>query len=231
MPWPSARCAARLAFCVAAGLGARGAAAAQWNGYATVASDYIFRGVSLLDWGASLQLGVDGRFNDVFVAGAWAGNISHQWLYEPVSGHLQLNIYAGTDFACGSICRARFIVTGYEYPGPNGHDWVEATGSVALFERVGASYSWSPNGFGTGYSMRTAEAWFVQPLARGTSLNIDGGSIWIGPFDYWFARAGLSQRVDRWVFDLSHYWSDPNYKRYGLDDHTERWVISVSTAF
>lgn len=231
-PWPNARCAARLAFCVAAGLSARGAPAAEWNGYATFASDYIFRGVSLVDGLASVQLGVEGRFNDVFVAGAWAGNVTRQWLYDqPVPGHLELNVYAGTDFACGSICRARFIVTGYEYPGPGAHDWAEATGSIALFERVGASYSWSPHGFGTGNATRTAEAWYVQPLARATSLGVDGGKIWIGPFDYWFARAGLSQRVDRWVFDLSHYWSDPKFRQYGFDSHSQRWVISVSTAF
>ena len=206
--------------------------AAEWNGYVTVASDYIFRGVSLLDWGASLQLGTEGRFNDVFVVGAWAGNVDRQWLYDkPVPGHLELNFYAGTDFACGAQCRMRFLISGYEFPGPDEHDWVEATGSIALFDRVGASYSWSPHGLGSGTSTRTAEAWYVQPLLRGTSLGFDGGKVWIGPFNYWFARGGISQRIDRWVFDLSHYWSDPKYRYFGFDDHSERWVISVSTAF
>lgn len=215
-----------------AAFGAQRAEGAEWNGYVTVASDYIFRGVSLLDWGTSLQIGTEGRFNDLFVAGAWAGNVDKQWLYDrPVPGHLELNIYGGVDFACGSDCRMRFIVTGYEFPGPEPHNWVEATGSVALFERVGASYSWSPHGLGSGTSTRTVEAWYVQPLTRSTSVGLDGGKVWIGPFDYWFARAGVSQRVDRWVFDLSHYWSDPNFRYFGFDDHSERWVISVSTAF
>ena len=222
---------ARIAACLVAGIAARSAAAAQWNGYVSLASDYVFRGVSLVD-GASLQAGLEGRFADTFVAGAWAANVDRQWLYDrPVSNHLEVNLYAGVDVACGGPCRARFLVTGYEFPGPDAHDWIEATGSVALFERVGASFAWSPHGLGSGTSTRTVEGWFVQPLTRGTSLGFDGGKVWIGPFDYWFTRAGISQRAGRFVFDLSRYWSDPKYRHYGYDEHSQRWVLTVSTAF
>lgn len=225
------RKALRIVASLVASAVASSAGAAQWNGYVSLASDYIFRGVSLVD-GPSLQAGVEGRFADTFVAGAWAGNVDRQWLYDrPVSNHVELNVYAGVDVACGDPCRARFLVTSYQFPGPDAHDWVEATGSVALFERVGVSYSWSPHGLGSGTSTRTLDAWIVQPLARGTSLGFDGGKVWIGPFDYWFTRAGLSQRAGRFVFDLSRYWSDPNYRRFGYDEHSQRWVLTVSTAF
>jgi hypothetical protein len=61
-----------------------------------------------------------------------------------------------------------------------------------------------------------------------TSSN---GTVWVGSHDYWYARAGISHRLSRFVFDLSHYWSDPKLRRYGLDEHSERSVLSVSTAF
>lgn len=206
--------------------------AADWNGYLSASSDYIYRGVSLLDSGPGFQGSVEGRFNDTFVVGAWAANIDHQWLYESsVSGHAEVNLYAGFDFGCGPRCRARVIVTDYVFPGGSSRDWQEATLSVGFAERVGASISYSPRGLGSGDSARTLEGWFVQPLARETSVSLDAGNIWIGSFDYWYARAGISRKFDRWVVDLSHYWSDPAYKRYGFDDHRTRFVLSVSTAF
>jgi uncharacterized protein (TIGR02001 family) len=227
-----ARCrgpvAAALSFCLFSTL----VQAADWNGYASLGSDYIFRGVSLLDSGPSLQASVEGRFDDTFVAGAWAANVDRQWLYQRrVPDHLELNLYTGFDFGCGTQCRMRLLVTGYTYPGPDARNWVETSGSVAFFERVGASFSWSPHGLGTGTSTRTLEAWFVQPLTRQTSVALDGGEVWVGDHDYWYARAGISQHVSRWLFDLSHYWSDPKYRYYGFDEHSERFVLSVSTAF
>jgi len=207
-------------------------AAAEWNGYASLASDYIFRGVSLLDSGPSLQGSLEGRFDDLFVAGGWIGNVDRQWLYERrVPNHAEVNLYAGVDTPCGDQCRARLIVTGYVFPGPEAHNWVEATGSVALFDRVGASYSWSPQGLGTGTSTQTLEGWVELPLGRLTRVSANGGDVWFGERDYWFTRAGISHRLSRWVFDLSRYWSDPKFRRYGLDEHSQRWVFTISTAF
>jgi uncharacterized protein (TIGR02001 family) len=221
-------CGATMLLCLASDP----AAAADWTGYGSIGSDYIFRGVSLLDSGPSFQGSVEGRFDDTFVVGAWAANVDRQWLYQRrVPDHVELNLYTGFDFGCGSQCRIRVLATGYEYPGPDAHNWVETSASIALFERLGASFSWSPHGLGTGTSTHAAEAWLVQPLTRQTSLAVDGGEFWIGSNNYWYGRAGISQRVDRWVFDLSHYWSDPKYRRFGLDDHSQRFVFSVSTAF
>jgi uncharacterized protein (TIGR02001 family) len=208
------------------------AVAAEWNGYASAGTDYIFRGVSLLDSGPSFQGSVEGRFDDAFVAGAWVANVDRQWLYQRrVPDHVELNLYTGFDFGCGEHCRMRVLVTGYEYPGPDAHNWIETSASVALFERVGAAFSWSPHGLGTNTTTRTADVWFVQPLSGQTSVALDGGEVWIGSHEYWYGRAGISQRLGRFVLDLSHYWSDPKFRRFGLDEHSERFVLSVSTAF
>ncbi len=62
------RVTAALSFCLFSTL----VQAADWNGYASLGTDYIFRGVSLLDSGPSLQASVGGRFDDTIIAGAWA---------------------------------------------------------------------------------------------------------------------------------------------------------------
>lgn len=212
------------------------APAAEWDGYVSAATDYVYRGVSLLDSGPALQGGVEGHFGETFLFGATAANIDHQWLYQgsyqgKVSDHLELNFYTGVDLECGAKCRARVIVSSYVFPGAGTRDWQEATASIAFAERVGASFSWSPHGLGSGTSTRTAEAWFVQPFSRLTSVTVDAGNIWIGPHDYWFGRIGVSHRIDRWMLDLSEYISDPKFRRYGFDEHSQRLVLSVSTAF
>jgi uncharacterized protein (TIGR02001 family) len=208
------------------------AASADWNGYASIASDSMFRGVSLIDSGPAFQAGLEGRIDDTFVVGAWAANIDHQWLYETrLSDRTEVNLYGGIDFACGARCRARFIVSDYLFPGPAARDWQEATFSIGFAERIGATISYSPHGLGSGKSTRTVEGWLVQPLSRDTSIAVDAGNVWLGSTGYWYTRAGISRRFDRWVVDLSHYWSDPKYRRYGFDDRSQRFVLSVSTAF
>lgn len=210
---------------------ARGATA-DWNGYASIASNYMFRGVALLDSGPSLRTGAEGRLNDTFVVGAWAANIDHEWLYDSdVSRHVELNLYGGVDFGCGGDCRARLIVADYVFPGTGARDWQEATASIAFAGRIGASLSYSPHGFGSDTSTHTVEAWVVQPLTRNMSVSCDAGKVWLGSRDYWYARSGVSRRLGRWVVELSRYWSDPKYRRYGFDDRSKRLVLSLSTAF
>jgi len=210
------------------------AAAAAWqtNGYVTVASDYLYRGVSMLENGVSLQGGFETRADDAFVVGAWATNVDRQWGYARGSNErLEANLYTGFDAGCGSQCRMRVLVTGYVYSGPDAHDWQEVSASVSLRERIGATLSWSPRGLGIGARTRTVDAWLLQPLGRATSVEVAAGELWIEQRDYWFGRVGLMQRLDRWQLALNYHVSDPTYRRYGLDDRSRRLVLSLSTAF
>jgi uncharacterized protein (TIGR02001 family) len=204
----------------------------DWNGYLTLASDYVYRGVSLLDRAGSVQGGVEARIDDRFVVGAWGANVDRQWLYQrDVDSHLGVNLYAGADLGCGERCRARVLFTRYTFPGSSAPGWHEASASIAFAERVGLAASWSPHGLGTNRSTHTLEGWYVHPLSRATSLEADFGELWYGTRKYWYARAGITRRVGRWVVGLSQYWSDPTYRRIGLDDRSRHTVVSVSTAF
>jgi uncharacterized protein (TIGR02001 family) len=204
----------------------------DWNGYLTLANDYLYRGVSLLDTAVSLQGGVEARIDDRFVVGAWGANVDRQWLYQrKVDSHLGVNLYAGVDLGCGERCRARILITRYTFPGSSAPAWHEASASIAFAERIGLAASWSANGLGTNLSTHTIEGWYVHPLSRATTLEADVGELSYGTRKYWYTRAGITHRFDRWVVGLSQYWSDPTYQRVGLDDRSRHTVVSVSTAF
>ena len=207
-------------------------AAAEWSGYATVASDFVSRGVSLLDYGPALQAGAEGRLGDVALAGAWAARAQRQWLYDDgLSGSTELGVYAGADFALASWCRARVTATRYFFPGSDTREWNELTASVAFAERAGASFAWSPDGLGSTFVTRTTEAWLAQPIDRRTSVELSAGNVALGPFDYWYARLGVSRRIGDVVVDLAYHAADPDLKRFGFDAHSRRFVLSISTAW
>ena len=208
------------------------AAAMDWTGYASIGTDYIYRGVSLLDSGPALQGGVEGSFAGNFIVGASAVRIDRQWLYyQDVDDHVQLDFYGGADFGCGPHCRARVLFSRYEFPGPDTRDWSEVTAAVELFDRVGLSYSWSPEGLGSKVITRTTEAWLQQPFSQATTVEVGYGRVEISRFNYWYAHAGVSHRIGSFVFGLTQYVGDPGLEHLLLDSHSNRLVLTVSTAF
>lgn len=206
--------------------------AADWTGYASIGSDYIYRGVSLLDSGLSAQGGAEATLNDVFIVGGNAARVDRQWVYdEDVRNHLQLDFYAGTDFGCGTHCRARLLLSRYVFPGSNSRDWFEGTAALSLFERGGISISWSPHGLGSNERSRTFEGWLQQPLANHTAIEFGYGRVLIEDLDYWYARVGISHRAGRFVIDLSEHWSDHGLRNLAHDDRSRRAVLTISTGF
>jgi hypothetical protein len=207
--------------------------AADWTGYATLASDRMSRGVSLVETGPALGAGAEGRFDGGFVAGASAARVQREWWYRgDVSGRLEVDVYAGADFALGDSWRARAIATRYFFPGSSyARDWNEFTASLAFEDRAGASFAWSPRGLGSPYATRTSEAWASQALGRAASVELAAGNVSLGGFGYWYARAGVSRRVGRFVVDVAYHAADPDLRRFGFDDRSRRAVVSISTAW
>jgi uncharacterized protein (TIGR02001 family) len=207
--------------------------AADWTSYATLASDRMSRGVSLIETGPALAAGAEGRFDDGLVAGASASRVQREWWYRSdVSGSVEVDAYAGADFALGDSWRARAIATRYFFPGSRyARDWNEVTASVAFEDRLGASFAWSARGLGSPYATRTSEAWASQPLGRMASVELVAGNVSLGGFDYWYARAGVSRRIGRFVVDAAYHAADPDLRRFGFDERSRRVVVSISTAW
>jgi hypothetical protein len=78
---------------------------------------------------------------------------------------------------------------------------------------------------------RTTEGWLQQPFSLATSAELGYGRVVISRFNYWYAHVGVSHRVGRFVFGLTQYVGDPGLKHLLLDSHSNRLVLTVSTAF
>jgi hypothetical protein len=125
----------------------------------------------------------------------------------------------------------RLLASRYLFPGTELREWNEGSASIELYDRVGASLAWSPHGLGTDWISRTVEGWVQQPLTRNSSVELGYGSVALARFDYWFARVGLTHRLDRFVLGLTYHWSDPELRRFGFDEKSRRLVLSISTAY
>ena len=208
------------------------AVALDFNGYASIGSDYVYRGVSLLESGPSVQGGIEAHAGPYFVAGVSAATIDRQWAYQSdEADHVQLDTYAGADFGCGPHCRARVLYSRYTFPGPDDRNWSEATAALAFFDRAGISYSYSSNGLGTYWPTRTWESWFQQPLSRAATLELGYGRVLVRGFDYWYAHAGASYRFNRVVVDLTENFGDDSLQHLMPGRSVNRLVLTLSTAF
>lgn len=119
------------------------------SGNITVASDYVFRGVSQTNQDPALQGGIEYAADSGFYAGSWGSNIS--WLSDastplaPISSSLELDLYGGY--------RGKF--------------------SDAVSYDVGALYYWYPGGFPSGFnSADTLEVYAGLTLAASEKVSM-----------------------------------------------------------
>ncbi len=64
----------------------------EFSGSATLVNDYIWRGQSQTWGNPALQLGLEVSHSTGLYAGAWASNVSNQWV---PGGHVETDFYAG----------------------------------------------------------------------------------------------------------------------------------------
>jgi len=208
------------------------AMAIDFNGYASLGTDYVYRGISLLESGPGVQGGIEAHAGPYFLAGVSAAKIDRQWGYHvDESDHVQFDTYAGADFGCGPHCRARVVYSRYIYPGPDDRNWSETTAALALFDRAGISYSYSPRGLGTYWPTRTWESWLQQPLSRAATIEVGYGRVLVLGFDYWYAHVGASYRINRFVVDLTEYVGDDSLEHLMPGRNVNRLVLTLSTGF
>lgn len=188
-----------------------GAAASPWTGSATLASDYLFRGLSQTDAKPALQAGLEYDFASGLYAGFWGSSIS--WLSDAstsaarISSNVELDFYAGY--------RNKFSDDGgydvglytYYYPGtyPRGFtraNTTEAYGALS-YKFVTLKYSHTlTNAFGfsdtknSGYldlsaNYEFAPAWILN--AHAGHQRIDG----IGAASYSDYKLGVTRNFDK----------------------------------
>ena len=165
------------------------------SGSATLASDYVFRGVSQTNGDPAVQAGVEYAADSGFYSGTWGSNVS--WLSDysaaglAVSNSLELDAYAGYRGKLGERVSVDVGALYYWYPGdyPAGFNspdtgelyaglTVAATDALSL----GAKYSHAVTDLfgyvdsdGSGYLDVNA----TYALGAGWSLAAHGGKQWI----------------------------------------------------
>ncbi len=202
---------------------------------ATLASDYVWRGVSQTQNRPAIQGSVDVSHESGFYAGIWASNIETL----DASGHnIEIDLYAGlageTDFG-GALPLGLGWDVGwlrYEFPSNSGADLNEIYGGLSLspLEWLSVSYYYY-----LGSSVEQANAGDYQDANVDITLPWDVGlGLHVGQYDQ---RGGLDDYVD-WKIALSKAvagftfevaWTDtdqgPADNDSIADDHV---VVSVS---
>ncbi len=205
--------------------GVQGVSAQDVTGNVTLATDYVFRGVTQTDHGPAIQGGFDVGHGQ-FYAGSWASNVEFG-----DGTNLELDLYAGVtpsaagfDFDLGGIF--------YAYPGsPDGageQDFFEAFAGVSRSHGDfgwDAKLSWSPD-----FYLESGSAWYGEL----------GASYLIAETFAVDARIGLSRFDDLTGADYEDYQIGASTSWIGVDwdlrwHHSElddtRLVLSVSQAF
>lgn len=193
------------------------AAHAGASGSVTLASDYLFRGVSQSNQKPALQGGVEYAADSGFYAGTWGSSIS--WLSDlstseaPVSSSLELDAYGGYRGKFGDAVGYDVGANYYAYPGDfpsgfNSADTLELYAGLtfAASDKVslGAKYSYATTDLfgyadsdGSGYLDLSASF----AVADGWTIAAHAGKQWIegsgnGAFEYSDWKLGVTKAFD-----------------------------------
>ncbi len=213
------------------------AIAADVTGYATLTSDYVFRGVSYSDENPAVQIGADVGFESGFYFGAWASTID-------ISNgpgrqrDLELDYYLGYTRSISEEWTLGGSVIAYTFPGTSGivdYDYVEYMLSANFNDSLWVELTYSPDLFSSGRATRGAALTGTRALAA--KLDISGS---VGYYDvsdltgsgYTYWDLGITRTVGRVAIDLRYHDSSrwvPIISRPAIADG--RLVLSAKLQF
>ena len=110
-------------------LASSSAALAEISANVTLASDYVFRGVSQTDNQLAIQGGFDWGHDSGFYVGTWASNVDSQFFGGATDPQIELDLYAGfaNEFSNGLGYDLGYLR--YQYPG--GGDSIPTNSTVS----------------------------------------------------------------------------------------------------
>jgi uncharacterized protein (TIGR02001 family) len=228
---------------VALGLVGRTAVAAEaWGGAVTLASDYVYRGVSQTDGGVAAQADLHVRSEGGWFAGLWASTV------DPPPGdfaNYEVNVYAGRSWEVADGWAASVSLVRYMYPNSQVHgqyDSTELSVSARFEDRVAVTASYSPNatrysnyGWSPRARMMAYELSLRQPVLGPVAI-VAG----VGYYDtsalfnasYWAWNAGLSANAGPLEFTLTRFGADATARSlFGYDAVDHRWAVTTTWRF
>ena len=232
-----ARCTLLAATAILAITHALPATAVQGNleGSATLASDYVFRGISQTLEDPALQLGLDFEHRSGLFAGVWGSNVdfpSNALSDNP--RNIEADLYVGFSKQLASDLSGSVVVTRYEYPGSDGrfdYSYTELGLGILFRDQLGASVSYSDDVMGRGASGLVFEVSGRQPLPHRVDLNVglgyyDFGESYLENYAYW--SLGVSTTRSAVTIDLSYIGTDQAAERTFGDLAGNRVVLTVT---
>lgn len=226
---------------------ASAAPAPAWSmpGSVTLASDYLFRGLTQTNKNPALQAGIEFDHASGFYAGAWGSNIS--WLSDlgGISSSLEIDAYLGYRATVADALGFDFGVYTYYYPGdfPSGFTSANTTEVYGAISYGIASLKYShtlTNAFGfadssnSGYLDLSAN-WQFAP---GWVLNGHVGHQRIDGFSdasYGDWKLGVTRNFDNWSLALAYFDTNADASVYtnprGTFQGRSTGVVSVTRTF
>ena len=201
--------------------------------YVSLANDYRHRGLSQLDSGVSVQLGVDYEHVSGFFVGGFVANVEYAveetW---PDQRDYVVDYYAG--YAWGRRdWRFNLALGRYAYPGMSpDYDYNELTFSTTFRSRFSYTGGYTDQLYSRSYSAWHHELGFAQPLRFDIELSAA-----IGEFnadvpgyriDYTHWNIGVSRVVRRFALDLRFFETTEETASILGDPAGDAWVLSVS---
>ena len=187
------------------------AAQAEISGNVSMASDYIFRGISQTDNQMAVQGGFDYEHESGAYIGTWASNVDSSFFDNGRDPQIELDLYAGYSGEVGAFGYDVGFIR-YEYPSADSVDTNEwyVTGSYSTdnYGDFSLSANYSPK---LQFILSDQSAWYYK-AAYETTLP-------------WY-EIGLSAHVGYSIgdaFDVSAFSTDS-----GLADSYTDWSIGVS---
>jgi uncharacterized protein (TIGR02001 family) len=145
----------------------------SWN--ATVASDYVFRGVSQTDEEAALQLGADLNFANGFYAGVWASNVD----FGDGGPDIELDTYIGWNTDLSERWNLDLMLNRYNYIGEQDDfgdgDYNELITTVAFDETYSFTFGYTNDVYNLnedGFYYGLAGSW---EITNGIGLDVGIG--------------------------------------------------------
>ena len=224
-----------LMFCP--GFLASAADAADPSFYATLTSDYVYRGVTYSDGHPAVQLGADISFASGFYAGIWGSTV------DIANGptrqrDTQVNFYGGYELEINRHWSLGAGMVAYTYPGQTGdidYDYEEYALVFNYDDRAWVELAWSPDLYGTGLATTNVDLLTEWPLPVGM-VGIVGAGYYdtsaltgIG-YGYW--QIGIARDLGRFNVDLSLHDTNRSVPIVSADDRAgQRISLSVQVVF
>lgn len=215
-----------------------------FSGYVSVASDYVYRGISNTDERPNVQLGLDIGHQSGFYASLWLANrinLDKQWNNNQDS--YEVDIYVGYIFPRFFNVDTDLSLTRYHFLGNQGRssdtEYYELQVAFSFLHNHSITLGYSPDT--SGYSLRDfahdEEAFLYnytwrKKLSKGLEINAsvaryDLDRLFSTAYNYW--GVGLSKQLKTILMDLSYYnTSDQAEDIWGSDITGERWVLRLT---